>query len=106
MAGLCEGGNEPSGSLKAICKHKKADRIIPPSLDAGPTDGRACGRQRRWRPINILCARANPVLRGYRSTGGAQTGSSRPVGPARPVQGLRYSPPTACSETCITLPST
>ncbi|KAJ4445727.1 hypothetical protein ANN_12412 [Periplaneta americana] len=23
MAGLCEGGNEPSGSLKAICKRKK-----------------------------------------------------------------------------------
>ncbi|KAJ4435404.1 hypothetical protein ANN_18019 [Periplaneta americana] len=22
MAGLCEGGNEPSGSLKAICKRK------------------------------------------------------------------------------------
>ncbi|KAJ4427468.1 hypothetical protein ANN_25116 [Periplaneta americana] len=24
MAGLCEGGNEPSGSLKAICKHSPA----------------------------------------------------------------------------------
>ncbi|KAJ4435651.1 hypothetical protein ANN_18267 [Periplaneta americana] len=23
MAGLCEGGNEPSGSLKAICKINK-----------------------------------------------------------------------------------
>ncbi|KAJ4438552.1 hypothetical protein ANN_14499 [Periplaneta americana] len=25
MAGLCEGGNEPSGSLKAICKKKDAE---------------------------------------------------------------------------------
>ncbi|KAJ4427266.1 hypothetical protein ANN_24884 [Periplaneta americana] len=25
MAGLCEGGNEPSGSLKAICKHHDDD---------------------------------------------------------------------------------
>ncbi|KAJ4440190.1 hypothetical protein ANN_08328 [Periplaneta americana] len=25
MAGLCEGGNEPSGSLKAICKKNDAE---------------------------------------------------------------------------------
>ncbi|KAJ4443716.1 hypothetical protein ANN_05391 [Periplaneta americana] len=27
MAGLCEGGNEPSGSLKAICNTKQLTRI-------------------------------------------------------------------------------
>ncbi|KAJ4447719.1 hypothetical protein ANN_09727 [Periplaneta americana] len=32
MAGLCEGGNEPSGSLKAICKHN-TDKIRPPVTD-------------------------------------------------------------------------
>ncbi|KAJ4435838.1 hypothetical protein ANN_18457 [Periplaneta americana] len=29
MAGLCEGGNEPSGSLKAICNKQQA---LPPSI--------------------------------------------------------------------------
>ncbi|KAJ4437116.1 hypothetical protein ANN_17251 [Periplaneta americana] len=27
MAGLCEGGNEPSGSLKAICNHDRMERV-------------------------------------------------------------------------------
>ncbi|KAJ4434126.1 hypothetical protein ANN_16446 [Periplaneta americana] len=28
MAGLCEGGNEPSGSLKAICNFLTIDKIV------------------------------------------------------------------------------
>ncbi|KAJ4431973.1 hypothetical protein ANN_20582 [Periplaneta americana] len=47
MAGLCEGGNEPSGSLKAICKqNQNVDNstvawfqisIIPPVANEKPT---------------------------------------------------------------------
>ncbi|KAJ4445880.1 hypothetical protein ANN_12565 [Periplaneta americana] len=37
MAGLCEGGNEPSGSLKAICNvatlpNRRRTRLLTPSL--------------------------------------------------------------------------
>ncbi|KAJ4438668.1 hypothetical protein ANN_14615 [Periplaneta americana] len=28
MAGLCEGGNEPASSLKAICKHRTPLEIV------------------------------------------------------------------------------
>ncbi|KAJ4444586.1 hypothetical protein ANN_06382 [Periplaneta americana] len=28
MAGLCEGGNEPPGSLKAICKQRRTPRVV------------------------------------------------------------------------------
>ncbi|KAJ4427615.1 hypothetical protein ANN_25263 [Periplaneta americana] len=40
MAGLCEGGNEPSGSLKAICKNGECDmtnvQIDSKNLRASP----------------------------------------------------------------------
>ncbi|KAJ4448765.1 hypothetical protein ANN_00156 [Periplaneta americana] len=29
MAGLCEGGNEPSGSLKAICNEARTVKLLP-----------------------------------------------------------------------------
>ncbi|KAJ4428048.1 hypothetical protein ANN_24062 [Periplaneta americana] len=32
MAGLCEGGNEPSGSLKAICKRNTIRRLHTSSI--------------------------------------------------------------------------
>ncbi|KAJ4444127.1 hypothetical protein ANN_05916 [Periplaneta americana] len=37
MAGLCEGGNEPSGSLKAICKRKGEYHEKTPYVTSLPT---------------------------------------------------------------------
>ncbi|KAJ4451368.1 hypothetical protein ANN_02830 [Periplaneta americana] len=46
MAGLCEGGNEPSGSLKAICKSHTTAELW---RELGDRRKRPLGRpRRRW----------------------------------------------------------
>ncbi|KAJ4438953.1 hypothetical protein ANN_14907 [Periplaneta americana] len=45
MAGLCEGGNEPSGSLKAICKEKAESDALAglKVIEIGPATSKPSG---------------------------------------------------------------
>ncbi|KAJ4426529.1 hypothetical protein ANN_27343 [Periplaneta americana] len=76
MAGLCEGGNEPSGSLKAICNNSDvASKVRRVSRDSTPEQSRALSSlpapdagalPRRVGPLPSLlsAARRPSVLRG------------------------------------------
>ncbi|KAJ4434131.1 hypothetical protein ANN_16451 [Periplaneta americana] len=47
MAGLCEGGNEPAGSLKAICKNEKYG-VKPPCAAIRASKRRGMESKRAW----------------------------------------------------------
>ncbi|KAJ4426557.1 hypothetical protein ANN_27371 [Periplaneta americana] len=47
MAGLCEGGNEPSGSLKAICNVMHVQSAVP-QLEVQSVQVRSSGWPRSW----------------------------------------------------------
>ncbi|KAJ4433061.1 hypothetical protein ANN_15318 [Periplaneta americana] len=82
MAGLCEGGNEPSGSLKAICKRRVRREI----------------RTHDQRPAREQIARAPRSTEGRRAAerregkGPTRRGESARAAATRGVKGERTLP--------------